>query len=158
MKKLAKDLRRGDVVIGALNAEPPRRPDLTPLERVVVAVTQNGPSVFVQLATPGGVERAVAQHPEAKIEVEARDLTPAQQHADALVDMLRAMLTVGAIANVAPDVRALLDKIDPPKPPTLEEALALLAETRDELNPLSQGHGARVGALIERARRAGVLK
>lgn len=60
-------------------------------------------------------------------------LTPVQAAADRLLDSARTLLKQVAEAPVGQridfgDLRTLLDELDPPKPPTLEEALEVLRE------------------------------
>lgn len=99
----------------------------------------------------------------APIEVEAPALTPAQQHAEELAELLRTAVTVarqGAsrVRQWVIDAEELLKTFEPPEPPTLEEAL-------DALNAVAGMPGAfackemeMADAVLDRARRAGLLK
>jgi hypothetical protein len=88
-------------------------------------------------------------------------LTPAQQHAEELAEALRIMMDCNnAGAQLYNDhhdkFTVLLDKIKPPEPPTLAEALEALAA----LASVQRAEGpedAAAEALLDRARRAGVL-
>lgn len=54
------------------------------------------------------------------------ELTPAQQHADELLIALKSV--TGVTAPMHTDhISALLDKIEPPKPVTLDEAMSMLS-------------------------------
>lgn len=94
-----------------------------------------------------------------KVDVEVPDLTPAQLHADELREAL--WMAANKLREYGLDdreLRALLDRIDPPKPPTLAEALQLLAQVRDpEAVDGDTPWPRRADDLLERARRAGVL-
>lgn len=109
-------------------------------------------------------------NPSAQFAVESPDLTPAQQHAEELADTLRKLvdsLDNGVMyhahaAQPMKDAHALLDKIKPPEPPTLEEALKALETLHASTHPGSEPHWsydteASVRALLDRARRAGKL-
>lgn len=92
------------------------------------------------------------------VEASALDLTPAQQHAEELAAMVEKMAdefkSGWAGSDLEPVARALLDKIKPPKPPTLLETLGVVQGLLD-------GEDTSVAAaeyILDRARRAGVLK
>lgn len=105
--------------------------------------------------------------PDMSVEVErAAELTPAQQHAEALVDLLRELADRGSAGHVDHNslcgrARKLFDKIDPPQPPTLDEALRLLASWpsahRTPLPPGDEPLTLTTEKLLDRARRSGVL-
>lgn len=87
------------------------------------------------------------------------ELTPAQQHADELVEMLWIVANrVRAAGGDDTDARALLDKIQPPEPSTL------LPEALEVLEAITNGPGisvddlGRARVLLNRARRVGLLK
>lgn len=100
-----------------------------------------------------------------QIDVESPDLTPAQQHAEELAKRLWAIVDDSDQGNFIDlnGARALLDKIKPPEPPTLAEALdVVLALTRAAREqgtveagmhePISNG-----ATLLDRARRAKLI-
>lgn len=96
-----------------------------------------------------------------EVQVEAPALTPAQQHAEEMVELLRRIMArVDDPRKLIPqEIKMLLEKIDPPAPPTLEEALRLIAALRnsgDDAAGLKLDRDA--AAMLDRARRAGVLK
>lgn len=97
------------------------------------------------------------------VEVEAPALTPAQQHAEELLELVcdaeNLLVNWQDITSSQFDqgrkewadaAKPLLAKIDPPAPPTLEEALALLARIWEA------GNGEGLDAILDRARRSGV--
>lgn len=99
--------------------------------------------------------------PDMSIEVETMvELTPAQQHADEMLALVRRFLAAKAPSEQEwlrnNDGRDLLDKIDPPQPPTLDETLAQLLAVQHAQRPSDEMH--RVAELLDRARRSGVLK
>lgn len=149
IQKRGHELKLGDVVV-------------TPSSRLVV--TQIEPDSFVWVVKCG--EPYVPQQNirfQDPVEVEAPALTPAQEHAEELRDALRNL--VDSLDNgvrfhahaVQPmkDAETLLAKIDPPKAPTLDEALQLLEVVRGECG-LGVNYGGKVDALLDRARRAQV--
>lgn len=122
------------------------------------------------------IEQRISEHlwhPESAVKVEVSDLTPAQQHADELAALLREAFDIGAagtqrasdgfaIADLRarwrawePQVDALLKRIDPPQPPTLEEAIQVLVDV------YAKSEDARsvtaISALLDRARSHGLL-
>jgi hypothetical protein len=109
--------------------------------------------------------------------VEALDLTPAQERADLLVEVLRdgvksqmAYAPAGAkLPTWVGNARDLLDEIDPPNPPTIEELLTALKDAakwaninvdRLDLDDKSACDESEknLGALLTRARKAGMIK
>lgn len=99
--------------------------------------------------------------------VESPTLSPAQQHAEELRDTLRNLVDAldNGVRYHAPAVQlmknaeALLAKIDPPAPPTLEEALKMLDEMAEAHESGDAAHCRKLSRdLLDRARRAGVLK
>lgn len=114
-RKAARDLVPGDVLLFGAT-------------RAVVTFVEPDPdrtrfSVSVVLL---GADEPVRVNPylaDSQFTVEApAGLTPVQAAADRLHDLLRAATTV----EHERERIALLDELDPPKPPTLDEALALL--------------------------------
>ena len=93
-------------------------------------------------------------------------MTPAQQHAEELLRLVRSMAGVlkykhtmsdhdfdeHSKAHIA-DTHEILAKIAPPQPPTLEEALAMLQTVMEQQNNTPEAV-----ALLDRARRSGKLK
>lgn len=103
---------------------------------------------------------------EAYGEVEVETITPAMRHADELLALLRRALPIFEGSEAAPglrdDMRDLLDKIEPPPVPTLEDALAALVNLEPYLVSQNERPGdRRAGPALEvlaKARRAGVVK
>lgn len=124
----------------------------------VQCVSLSGPLVFT-LDLPRPADGMV----QVEVEQQPVPLTPAQQHADELVEMLWRCANMMRGSSVRLDVeteaRALLDKIDPPQPPTLDEALGMLRDIREVINPPGLGvtTGQMLDAMLDRARRSGVL-
>lgn len=170
MKKQARELKRGDVIVGALQGEN-LQPMAKPFERVVVAARTNGPCVFVHLATEQGVSGAVSLHETEELETlpdaATRALTPAQQHADGLVRSLRALLsfvdiyvpaaTKGPHTPEISKARQVLADASPPQAPTYAEVLEALAQLRGQVETTSDDTR-QADQLLEQARRAGVMQ
>lgn len=150
MKKKAEDLKPGDVIPGNEAYGP----------RVVFSA---GPSstypLMVAVRFFGLWANAIDEITAAKraeFEVESPALSPAQQHAEEMVDIMRTIVQRDFSPSVLiRDSEALLARIDPPKPPSVEELLAALAK-------LAQGHSVErakvANGLLDRARAAGQLK
>lgn len=129
----ARDLKPGDVVL--LGSTRCTLVYSAPLEFDTHAVALH----FVELGR--GAYGALAPSPWAEaamFNVERPDpLTPAQQHADELLVMVRRLTSMHNVNGPAvEDGRQLLDKIDPPKPATLEEAVALLRQLAERTNTM----------------------
>lgn len=93
--------------------------------------------------------------PSSTFEVESTALSSAQQHAEELLALVRktAESTPRAYRE---EMDALLAKIDPPAPPTLEEALYLLKKARSRLQ-CDPGFGPQdIDAILDRARRSDI--
>lgn len=80
-------------------------------------------------------------------------LTPAQQHAEDLLRAVKAVVESGCVVgNLRDSFQAVLDKIEPPQPPTLQEALSVVRD-------LAGGHSIEAERaalnLLDRARRSG---
>lgn len=170
MKKKAEDLKPGDVVLahnddGEVSAR-----------YVVVAKRRTDDYDFVitkvRIGKPELDQTFKRVHPpEDVFEVEAVEsptLSPAQQHAEELHEALAECLGItGCKPGVSFDyyekatqsARALLARIDPPKPPTLEEALdaldAILNASCEELDITANKQAQ---TILDRARRSGILK
>lgn len=157
IKKRADELQPGDIITSPDGA----------LRRAVVAV-ELGPQMgaLARIATVRLEEmppqmRVDENYKTELLPVEVREaaLTPAQQHAEELVEFVRAVMGL-SVGDTERNARALLDKIDPPAPPTLAEALALLAEIeQDQWTGAGSRHKLmqQARAYLERARRAGLL-
>jgi hypothetical protein len=107
------------------------------------------------------------------LNVEAPELTPAQQQADLLVGCIEKALAIAEhpqpgdfgkrLENWARPARLLFDQVSPkpPSPPTPEElaaALAGVAYPQSGPGPGGKSHHAIALEVLDRARRAGVLK
>lgn len=160
IKKRADELKPGDVITsfhGASNVTCPA---------IVVTGYSNGRVLVVnELVSIWAPAGAVFIGYSQAVEVEAPDLTPAQQHAEELAEFARHATS----GNYAPEelqalAFELFDKIKPPEPPTLEEALEALSGTvkciKDDAVRLVDGKSPYVVALdiLDRARREGMLK
>jgi hypothetical protein len=89
------------------------------------------------------------------------ELTPAQQHADELRGLVRAVAAIpSGHRNLVDEARRMLDKIDPPQPVTLDEALGMLRDIREVIDPPGLGvtTGQILDDMLKRARRTGALK
>lgn len=129
-------------------------------------------SLEVLLVTSNGLKQGsiVNIHDEEIEVIELQELTPAQQHAEQLLRWARDYLALcqydyeharsskdmTALEPRIKELSELLEKIDPPQPPTLLEALALVNEVA-ESGLVCDSDRARFGAVIDRARRAGLL-
>lgn len=97
------------------------------------------------------------------VDVRGAALTPAQEHAEELLHWTRLMFDfidspATAFYNEYRDgVRTLLSKIDPPKAPTYEEALAALAQLLSATPSHAEAAIDNGRAILDRARRAQVL-
>jgi hypothetical protein len=111
---------------------------------------------------------------EHQFEVEAPALTPAQEHAELFEKYAREFLRLSqnsgpaGFANVSEfkALRDALDKIRPPEPPTLAEALEALSVLYEGTKAVRTGewdHASmqvarnQAHSIVERARRAGIL-
>lgn len=147
--KFAKDLQPGDVFyIGSV--------PLMYIQRLGADLGNDGVSC-IRPGEKSAQKRYLRADESYQVEPRSATLTPAQQHADELVALIRAV-TVGPVMHQ--ELQNMLDKIDPPKPPTLDEALEMLTDwhrrgtgVNDRLNVAD-----RTKMLLDRARRAGVLK
>jgi hypothetical protein len=160
VKKKAEELKPGDLVVALPGFDQKVIPafvasvrfDDDQLNAVVTFQGQNGIATWSR-----GLE----------VEVVVGLLTPAQQHAEELLTMVRRAANLLSDHSFAPqladDLRALLARIDPPKPPSAEELAEALAELvkYNEMNTMEKiaakpaEHTAR--AVLERARQAGYL-
>lgn len=101
----------------------------------------------------------MAERAGSEFEVESPTLSPAQQHAEELLAFVRTVegSFLHEIEKRRAEASLLLARIDPPKPPSVEEAAELLSEailaTRDGFEPLDR----RISQFLERARAAGYL-
>lgn len=93
-----------------------------------------------------------------QIDVEAPDLTLAQVHAERLLDLLDKWTSEGTTVEALREARDLVAELRPPVPPTLAETLAMLERFGQKKYGVKPGDAAAVDALLDRARRAGVLK
>lgn len=155
MKKRVEDLKPGDI---AIYARPSSFPDTV---RFCVlgdsSIARRVGMRTLVIAEIGDGSRNVsieditaALHDE--VEVESRELTPAQQHAEELLAYVR------QCAGGGNDADLLLDKIEPPQAPTLEEALFALELLYNGDVPGLSGQRANAAKVLAQARRAGVFK
>lgn len=90
---------------------------------------------------------------------QAPALTPAQQHAEELLGIARR--AYDGLPEQAPwkaEIGRVLAKIDPPAPPTLEEALQALATILDSTSPQKDYEAAKAAQqIVDRARRAKII-
>jgi hypothetical protein len=152
IQKRADELKPGDVLTGDLKA-------------VVISSLSNG---YIWHGAPNGygtVDISTLSPAHADLfEVEARDLTPAQQHAEELhkyAEMFFRQYCNGERADAGDDGKLayLLDAIAPPAPPTLEEALEALRQVVAVRQTMGDHEASeeRAKDLLDRARRAGVM-
>lgn len=99
----------------------------------------------------------LGRHPCVIAPVHYPELTPAQRLADELVAMVRrtAAALDGTADALSAAERDVLDKIDPPRPPTAQELAAALAKVCEN-GAFGSGLGD-AEALVKRAKRAGLL-
>lgn len=150
--KKAADVRRGDVIL-AINGTNVQT-------AIVLDVTRIAANVRVRCWDCDD-KRAVSQDlpAGADLRLEAEALTPAQEHADQLADLLRQAVQ-GRAGWIEP-ARVLLEEVSP-QPPTARElagALLIMGPALDPGRPAEDvaERAAKVRAMIERARRAGLL-
>jgi hypothetical protein len=135
-------------------------------KQVVQLVELNGPGACrtVRCVVLGQVPIELPEWTEGsgtifRVEIEQQPgmLTPAQQHADELLALVRAQVAKPqGPMGFEYDAQKLLDKIDPPQPVTLDEALAQLLALQHAQRASDEMHN--VAALLDRARRTGALK
>lgn len=130
IKKRADELKPGDVLVDNGHT-----------------VASTGPSGqdTVKIHTAQGI--VLHSSAESVIDVLMPDLTPAQQHADALLAFVEA-------AADSPARTGLLDKVHPPALPTLNEVMTTLAGLTDPAVTAAEIKR-RIEALVAKARRAG---
>lgn len=139
MQTLVRNLKPGDILPCAMS-----QGFCIPRSVVIATYATAGNQVDLQLVqvaelnnsthVPGGTSiptMLVRWNLDSKVVVESPDLTPAQQHADKLLDAARNVLkqVVELPKGCRVDLRLLMaavELVDPPNPPTLEEALDVL--------------------------------
>lgn len=157
MRKKVEDLKAGDII-----ADRPRC--------VVLRVTGCRPALPIGLGG-GIIETLVAPLDDSSarilsrsftgtVEVETALLSPAQQYADELLALVREGVAA-EVADAPPRQWAmagirLLDRIDPPKPPTTQELAQALARAAEVLRHDNLPVG--VMEVLERARSVGYFK
>lgn len=162
-QKRACDLRVGDVLVARSVYS----------QRVVYHVHKAGDSVCPHTYPTGAASFQPPMAPEIYdgsmlVDVEVPDLIIERVELDVLLDAARDYVRLaesGDAGHIMDDTRrnmleTIIDSLRPPEPPTLAEALAALAEIRDMKNGVQSigvERGRRVDALLERARRTGVL-
>jgi hypothetical protein len=154
VKKKAQNLKPGDVVITKIgqsfvvlqHATRSSHPDFKePRTNVYVANPENGTQGYTSFDY------------DSDVEVESPTLTPAQQHAEELLAYLGHARPYLRESSLAPHVDALLAKIDPPKPPTLEEALTVVSSLYHMGREVDPARLTEAGRMLDRAREAGLL-
>lgn len=88
------------------------------------------------------------------------ELTPAQLHAEELLDFVERVAFIGNHHALPEEAHTLLEKIKPPEPPTLEEALQSLSLVmRSDVHDavLYREYADAACRILTRARRAGLL-
>lgn len=155
IQKRADELRKGDVITNFLGAADCSAP------AVVLFDYSAGRATIMDAE---GTFRNPMIGYDSTVIVEAPALTPAQEHAEELLHWMRLMFDfiespATAFYNEYRDgVRDLLAKIDPPKAPTLEEALEalrLMCEAKDDQHDYENLKNAQ--KILDRARRAQVI-
>lgn len=135
--KRADELKPGDMLAGNGYAG-----------RLVVSVGKpSGNSVEVKTQGADSQVTSSFMGATSQVLVAQIDLTPAQQHADALLAFVEA-------AADSPARTALLDKIHPPVAPTMDEVMTTLVGLSDPKVTAFESNQ-RIKALIEKAKRAG---
>lgn len=153
VQKRADELKRGDVLADG---------------RVVVSKVERSQENNISAFMHGEGESRTFEYfmpGERIVDVESPDLTPAQQHAEELAEagklianqLVKSFYPAEMIVAIE-TMRALLDKIKPPEPPTLEEALASLAVASGHLLNIPSAGYKKMVDVLERGRRSGVLK
>ena len=118
MQIYVRDLKPGHIISPTTNTPP----------CVVIGVEASVSNTrLVIYATYTKIERA-CWNGDAKVDIEAPHLTPAQQHADTMLALIKRAR--GYISDTAldDDVQSLIDLIEPPVPPTADELVAILRE------------------------------
>ena len=148
MKTTADNLKRGDLVTGWDGQE------VRPQFVATVTPDHHLPNVIV---TFFGDRVSQTWSTDFELEIITGLLSPSQLYADDLHSYLRSTLEcldngTKLASHYAEDMRALLDQIEPPKPPSAKELAQALAA-------LSGGVGSSdvVNRLLERCRRADLL-
>lgn len=160
--KRADELKPGDILV-------------TVDSRKVVMHTETSDGfaqVICSTVALGPISMSTAHPVDTLLDVEVPDLTPAQERAEELAELLRRAVkwatTPRESSNWAAAARVLLDEIDPPKPPTLGEVLLALMDAEPLINMDPEdavggpAHTSKVSDnardIIERARKAGLIK
>lgn len=152
IQKRADEIKRGDIIVDFLRAADVRVP------AVVLGDYCNGSVKIFDAADT--ISRVMIGY-ESTVTVDAPSLNPAQLHAEELADLAKAVANYShSISVLREEACALLDKIKPPEPPTLEEALTaldnMIAMLADEL-PDDDDDILNAISIRDRARRAGVM-
>lgn len=138
--KRADELKSGDMLAGNGYAG-----------RVVVSVGKpSGNSVEVKTQGADSNVTSSFMGSASTVLVATLDLTPAQQHADALLALVESMPATAKITE-------LLDKIRPPAAPTMDEVLTALVGMMDPKVTAAETKQ-RIEAVVAKAKRAGLVK
>lgn len=136
---------------------------------IVVFTVSLEPGPEPQRAPPFAPPQAESFQQHQTVNVEVRDFTPVQVHAEELVALARLSVQHSLTGPVKNAALAVLAKIDPPAPPTLEELAGALAGAAKYLNlnvdrldaddrAAADQAEADATAMLKRARAAGLLK
>lgn len=164
IKKRMDELTVGDIVL----IPHPMNPHASPSRGLVVGAAQTPGSIAVVYVLAGKISaqdtKAFHRSPADLVDVEVPDIQSLS--ADDL-DLLITSASECVEREIGPErLRALVDRLRPPEPPTLAEALAVLASVErlinsdfdrstDEDGDMAKEREAK--ALLDRARRAGLL-
>lgn len=165
--KRADELKRGDLITNFFGATTLRCP-------AVVVHDYSCGTVRLHDAIGSVGTIMLGYDSTVEVEVEAPALSPAQQHAERMIPYLRDYKMLcehdarmsdekkmpearAVLERRARELAEILEAIDPPAPPTLEEALDALQAAHDYLDVRGMGH-TKVESILDRAKRAGVLK
>lgn len=118
--------------------------DTRPDERLRTTIRYFRPSDAIELAR---ANTAVSNDDLALLVDAARQLVDLHESGDASSNLL---------GEQYEPMRALVDRLRPPEPPTLDEALQALSDLRGQVESVSD-YSRQADELLERAKRAGVL-
>lgn len=135
IQKRADQLQPGDIIV---------KRDVGRM--VVVQTAQSGETVMILAADVAtGFSSSPAVWPaHATFDVESHELTSAQQHADELVELL--WIAANQLRGGSPNqqkvdyrIRAMLKRINPPQPPTMEEMIRAMEQLAEGAQHVADG-------------------